>query len=70
MKVEDAATGNEGVWVTFIAVVLLYAGVATALTLVLRSMSRRWRNAEHVDETDVPYGPSPEPQPEEVPVGG
>jgi cytochrome bd ubiquinol oxidase subunit I len=70
MKVEDAATGNEGVWVTFIAVVLLYAGVATALTLVLRSMSRRWRNAEQVDETAVPYGPSPEPQREEVPVGG
>ena len=26
MKVEDAATGNTGVWITFVAVALLYAG--------------------------------------------
>ena len=27
MKVEDAATGNTGVWITFIGVVLLYVGL-------------------------------------------
>ena len=28
MKVEDAATANTGVWITFIAVVLLYIALA------------------------------------------
>ena len=28
MRVADAATTNEGVWITFIAVALLYAGSA------------------------------------------
>ena len=56
LRVEDAATGNEGVWVTFLAVVALYLVVAVVLILVLRSMSRRFREAE-LDETDVPYGP-------------
>ena len=27
MRVADAATTNEGVWITFIAVALLYAGL-------------------------------------------
>ena len=37
MKVEDAATGNTGVWITFVAVVLLYIGVA--VTTILRAPS-------------------------------
>ena len=73
MKVEDAATGNTGVWATFIAVVLLYLGVGVTTILVLRGMSRRWR--EHADggggpgsESDVPYGPSaPPPSPSGTP---
>ena len=43
MKVEDAATDNGGVWITFIVVVLVYLALATALVLVLRNMSRRFR---------------------------
>jgi len=58
MKVEDAATGNPGVWVTFIGVVLLYLGLATTTVLVLRGMSRRYREGDDVDDHDVPYGPS------------
>jgi cytochrome d ubiquinol oxidase subunit I len=71
MRVEDAATGNTGVWMTFVGVVVLYLVVAVTTVLVLRGMSRRWREAEgEVDETDVPYGPSGPPSPprEEVPV--
>jgi len=70
MKVEDAATGNTGVWVTFIAVILLYVGLGVTTILILRNMSRRFRNrtmAEH----EVPYGPSgpvPSAEPDEVPV--
>ncbi len=57
MKVEDAATGNEGVWVTFVAVAILYIALATTVVLVLRSMSRRFREQDRLVEGDVPYGP-------------
>ena len=56
MKVEDAATGNTGVWITFLAIVAIYIGVAVTLVLVLRAMSRRFREQDHV-ELDGPYGP-------------
>jgi cytochrome d ubiquinol oxidase subunit I len=74
MKVEDAATGNTGVWITFVLVTLLYAGLGVTTILVLRLMSRRFRAQSGFDETDAPYGPSEiaeeqtETQ-EEVPVG-
>jgi cytochrome bd ubiquinol oxidase subunit I len=61
MKVEDAATANTGVWVTFIGVVVLYLGLAVTTILILRNMSRRFRRND-VDDVDVPYGPrSPGP---------
>jgi cytochrome d ubiquinol oxidase subunit I len=74
MKVEDAATTNEGVWVTFLAVVAIYLVVAVTTILVLRGMSRRFREGGPGSDTDVPYGPN-EPalvelpdEHEEVPV--
>ncbi|HLM20843.1 MAG TPA: cytochrome ubiquinol oxidase subunit I [Propionibacteriaceae bacterium] len=57
MRVADAATTNDGVWITFIAVALLYAGLGTTLILVLRGMSRRARSQPALEEADVPYGP-------------
>jgi cytochrome d ubiquinol oxidase subunit I len=57
MRVADAATTNEGVWITFVAVALLYAGLGTTLILVLRGMSRRSRAQPALEETAVPYGP-------------
>ena len=61
LKVDDAATTNEGVWVTFLAIVALYAVVAVTLVLVLRGMSRRFRAQDEAggddDDTDAPYGP-------------
>lgn len=62
MTVEEAATANTGVWITFIAVVLLYTAVAATLVFVLRSMSRRFRR-EGSTEHSVPYGPSDDPAP-------
>jgi cytochrome d ubiquinol oxidase subunit I len=59
MKVEDAATGNTGVWMTFIAVAVLYVALAITTILVLRGMSRRFREAGGFTDHDVPYGPSP-----------
>ena len=73
MKVTSAATTNSGVWLTFLVVIALYAAVGVTTILVLRGMSRRWREGE-IPESDVPYGPS-DPgilaaeSPKEVPVG-
>jgi cytochrome d ubiquinol oxidase subunit I len=61
MKVEAAATGNTGVWITFIAVVVLYTGLGATTILVLRGMSRRARARAALPESDVPYGPAPSP---------
>ena len=58
MKVEDAATANTGVWITFVLVLLLYAGLGVTAILVLRGMSRRFRRGDGFNEADVPYGPS------------
>jgi cytochrome bd ubiquinol oxidase subunit I len=68
LKVEDAATTNGGVWVTFLVVLAIYLTVGVTTILVLRGMSRRWREtgAGGGDESDVPYGPR---QPEEATVG-
>ena len=55
MRTENAVTKADGVWTTFMAVVLLYAALGAALILTLRAMSRRWRANE---DADVPYGPT------------
>jgi cytochrome bd ubiquinol oxidase subunit I len=70
MKVEDAATANTGVWVMFIFVALLYIGLGVTTVLILRKMSKRFRDRD-VGDYEVPYGPSdPAPSaPEEVRVG-
>jgi cytochrome d ubiquinol oxidase subunit I len=56
MKVEDAATANTGVWITFVLVTLLYLGLGTTTILVLRLMGRRFRAGQLADH-EVPYGP-------------
>ena len=63
MKVEEAATGNTGVWITFLVVIALYIGVAVTLVLVLRQMSRRFREGELESDDGGPYGPRPTPAP-------
>jgi cytochrome bd ubiquinol oxidase subunit I len=72
LKVEDAATTNGGVWITFLVVAALYLALGVTTILVLRGMSRRWREAKEADESEVPYGPrGPAPTdgaPEKVPV--
>ncbi|GMU77853.1 MAG: cytochrome ubiquinol oxidase subunit I [Acidimicrobiia bacterium] len=68
LQVEDAATANQGVWATFVVVLVLYAAVGVALVLVLRSMSRRWRAQPALAESEVPYGPRRRPPGHEVPA--
>jgi cytochrome d ubiquinol oxidase subunit I len=54
MRTKDAVTDASGVSFTLAGVVLLYTLLGIATVLVLRAMSRRWR--EH-EEPEVPYGP-------------
>ena len=56
MKVEDAATANTGVWITFVLVTVLYLGLGVTTVLILRKMSKRFRDRD-VGEHEVPYGP-------------
>ncbi len=60
MKVENAATSNQGVWVMFLVILGLYAGVGVTLVLILRMMSRRFRASGDEVEAGGPYSP-PEP---------
>jgi cytochrome d ubiquinol oxidase subunit I len=63
LRTEDAVTNADGVWVSFIAVVLLYIALGAALVVVLRSMARRWR-AFGDEDSDAPYAPSDDLPPE------
>ncbi|TWD82487.1 cytochrome bd-I ubiquinol oxidase subunit 1 apoprotein [Kribbella amoyensis] len=64
MKVEDAATENSGVWITFIVVAVLYVALGITTIAVLRAMSKRFRRAGGFVDHDTPYGP-----PEQVTAG-
>src|SRR5213075_540883 len=58
LRTQDAVTKASGVWVTFVAVLVLYVVLGATLIITLRAMARRWRTAGEGDE-DVPYGPAP-----------
>ncbi|MBM3666733.1 MAG: cytochrome ubiquinol oxidase subunit I [Actinobacteria bacterium] len=62
-RVEDAVTDAGGIWYTFIGAVLLYTLLGIAAIVVLRSMARRWREADSAEgrELEVPYGPVEKP---------
>jgi cytochrome d ubiquinol oxidase subunit I len=62
MKVEQAATANTEVWITFVVVTALYAGLGVTAILVLRQMSKRWRAGEDEVDRGGPYGPRPTPK--------
>lgn len=68
MSVQQASTTNGGVWLTFIVIAVLYLAIGTTLVLVMRRMSRRWRVQRGLEESDVPYGPTPVTL-EEAPAG-
>ena len=52
----DAVTSSGNVWLFFAGTLVIYAGVGTAALVVLRTMHRRWQEAD--EDVDVPYGPS------------
>jgi cytochrome bd ubiquinol oxidase subunit I len=56
MRTSEAVTEADGIWFSFGAVLLLYAGLGTTAILILRNMSRRWREGS-ADPEGAPYGP-------------
>src|SRR5262249_32411409 len=61
MRTEEAVTEAEGIWFAFAGILVLYTALGTTAILVLRRLSRRWREADGDDEGGVPSGPRPEP---------
>lgn len=60
LRTRDAASDSHGLWFTFIAILIVYAGLTVAAVVVLRSMARRWREGEDLD-LPTPYGPGSAP---------
>lgn len=60
MRTSEAVTNAGGIWFTFALVLLLYATIGTIAVLVLRSMSRRWREGHTDVEAGAPYAPPTE----------
>jgi cytochrome d ubiquinol oxidase subunit I len=62
MRTSEAVTEAKGIWFVFAAVILLYAALGAAAVLVLRILSRRWREeGDEEAEADVPYAPTESP---------
>jgi cytochrome bd ubiquinol oxidase subunit I len=60
MRTEEAVTEADGIWFSFGLVLILYAGLGTAAVLVLRSMSKRWREGGSGTDVEGPYSPAAE----------
>jgi cytochrome bd ubiquinol oxidase subunit I len=57
MRTSEAVTDAKGIWFSFALILLLYAAIGTIAILVLRGMSRRWREGGTEPEVDTPYAP-------------
>jgi cytochrome d ubiquinol oxidase subunit I len=57
MRTANAVTPAQGVWYSFVAVLLLYTVVGTVAILILRAMARRWREGGSEDDEGTPYSP-------------
>jgi cytochrome d ubiquinol oxidase subunit I len=56
MRTEEAVTDAGGIWFTFGLILLLYAAIGTVAVMVLRRMSRRWREGRP-EPDGTPYSP-------------
>ena len=60
MKTSEAVTDANGIWGAFIFTLLLYAAIGTIAILVLRRMSKNWREGGEGTAEDEPAPYSPE----------
>ncbi len=58
MRTSEAVTEADGIWFAFAAILVLYAALGAGAVLVLRTLSRRWRENDDT-ATDTPYAPNP-----------
>jgi cytochrome bd ubiquinol oxidase subunit I len=63
MRTSEAVTPAKGIWWVFAFTMLLYIGLFTTAAVILRSLSRRWREGQEPEE--LPYSP-PSPSPSEA----
>jgi cytochrome bd ubiquinol oxidase subunit I len=61
LRTEDAVTPAQGLWWVFGGTMALYAALAAVSVIVLRGMSRRWRQ-EPAAEVEAPYSPPAAPE--------
>jgi cytochrome bd ubiquinol oxidase subunit I len=55
-RTSDAVTDAQGLWFAFALSITVYLGLAAATAVVLRALSRRWREHDEAEQ-QVPYGP-------------
>jgi cytochrome bd ubiquinol oxidase subunit I len=60
MRTSEAVTPAKGIWWVFAFTMLLYIGLFTTAAVILRSLSRRWREGQ--EEGELPYSPPPPPK--------
>jgi cytochrome d ubiquinol oxidase subunit I len=60
MKTSEAVTHANGIWGAFIFTLILYTTIGTIAVLVLRRMSRKWREGGEGTAEDEPSPYSPE----------
>src|SRR3954447_1239611 len=58
MRTSEAVTPAKGIWWVFGLTISLYIGLGVVAVVVLRGLSRRWREGLP-DEGEIPYGPPP-----------
>jgi cytochrome d ubiquinol oxidase subunit I len=56
MRVSEAVTGANGIWVTFAVVMVLYTVLTIVLIATLRTMAARWRDQDADADAGLPYG--------------
>jgi cytochrome d ubiquinol oxidase subunit I len=58
MRTSEAVTPAQGIWWVFGVTISLYIALGAVAVIVLRALSRRWREGLP-DEGEIPYGPPP-----------
>jgi cytochrome d ubiquinol oxidase subunit I len=58
-RTSEAVTNAQGLWFVFALSMLIYLGLGVSAAVVLRAMSRRWREQDE-SEQPGPYGPPAE----------
>jgi cytochrome d ubiquinol oxidase subunit I len=64
MRTTDAVTPAKGIWWVFGLTMALYIALAITAIVVLRGLSRRWREGQPEEPGEIPYGPPASGKPE------